>query len=124
MTAKQNNILVGNFDWLKYFTYPLVTSISNTFGSWLKLVKCSLAELCVKSVYLNLFGCSGARSSWNFYGGGELQKFVNIWARGKFLCLCRWSNPGVNKHSDLLQTLFTDEWDRNTIMNGEQIKIW
>jgi hypothetical protein len=56
-------------------------------------------------------------------GGGELQKFVNIWGRGEFLCLCRRSNPGVHKDSDILKTLFTDEWDRNTIMNGEQIRI-
>jgi hypothetical protein len=49
-----------HFAWLKYFTYHLVPILApNCKQHILSLVCYSLAKLCVKSVYLNLFKWRG-----------------------------------------------------------------
>jgi hypothetical protein len=55
-----------HFAWLIYFTYQLVPVLARNYKQHilslakLKTVCYSLAELYVKSVYLNLFGWMGA----------------------------------------------------------------
>jgi hypothetical protein len=57
---------VMNFAWLKYFTHLLVLVLAPNYKQHILLptkvrkVSYSLAELYVKSIYLNLFGWRGA----------------------------------------------------------------
>jgi hypothetical protein len=66
MSATENIYFGRHFAWLKYFTYRLVTVLAPNYKQHIlspaKLRKVSylLAELYVRSVYLNLFGWRGA----------------------------------------------------------------
>jgi hypothetical protein len=63
------HILIGTFAWLKYFTYRLVPILAPNYKQHIlsppkvKKICYSFVELYAKSVYLNLFGWRGARSS-------------------------------------------------------------
>jgi hypothetical protein len=78
--VKYIGYFTSQFAWLEYFTHPLVPVLSPNYKqhilSLAKHIKVcySLAELHVRSVYLNSFGWRGR----DIYGGRKLQKFGDL----------------------------------------------
>jgi hypothetical protein len=62
---------------LKYFAYRLVPVLAPNYKQHILLpaevrdVCYSVAELCVRAVYLNLFGEEGAAKFMNYFKGGR-----------------------------------------------------
>jgi hypothetical protein len=76
--AQSKNIYFdSHFAWLKYFTYHLVSVLDPNYKQYIlsparvRKICYLLAELCVRSVCLNLFGWSGAWCLWNILKGGH-----------------------------------------------------
>jgi hypothetical protein len=65
LCAQDKIYFVRHFAWLKYFTYRLLLALASSYKQHILLpakfikISYSLAELCVKSVYLNSFGWRG-----------------------------------------------------------------